>query len=1114
MAALTADKVIVELEARVNKYNADVKAAETNFDRSVKGMAASSEAAERRIMASSSGIKRALLATAATLAASFSVSAVREFADSYTRYTNQLKLAGLEGQRLVSTQESLFGVAQKYGVALEGLGTLYGRLSQAGKELGASDATLLQFTTGVAAALKVQGGSAESTQGALLQLSQALGGAIVRAEEFNSINEGARPIVQAVANGIDRFGGSVSKLRNEVIKGKVSSEEFFQGALKGFAKTEVQAEKANLTIAASFQVLNNALGKYIGQADSALSASAKVSEALTLLANNLDHIIPVITTIAALIGTRYVGALVAKTAATVTSSIADVQAALAVNALAAANARLVASGGAATASMARATASVTAYGIASGVAARTASGLGVLLGGPVGIALLAVTAAFTGLAYAAGEGDRHNKEIVATLDGGRPAIDRYRDATEKLTKATDAQRVAAQKAADVARQQAEAELKSKQAKLDSAKASLVLMQAEAARLENVPDNARNFDEGGGAPELFARQASSAQANRVKALQTVVDEMTAQIAEIAKPPAEVKFKPVDTKGKNAAANAARQALEHERKAQDDILRAQQDRAGLVIDRAQAELEAAAADVSLDADTRKAKIATAAANLALANAADRQAAIQLDRIERDRAAAVAEVALETKWTDAQRKKVTDAINEAALADRSVALAEEAVRRAEAQAKAKGAINDARRTTLDARAGDAALPTAERIAAERELIDLAHDEARARLEIILAVRGVDMATKERARSELEASFAAKPLADADNQLLDLRQEGLRLQQDQTRSLAARRRVDDEILKIAQQQRRAQADILLAQLDQSAAANELRDKTHAALAAIEDAEREGSRRSNRSPLETLSESRSNSRSETGDRANAIAARGLEGLGSALAKASLNAEGFGQSLLELGTSLVEEVLTDVYNQFVVAPLADLLNKGIASLFGDTAPKLAAAAVDGQATAATATLALAINALNAPMAALVLSANAAAAALASVAASQAASGITSSLSAGFGGARAAGGPVKRGLGYMVGENGPEPFFPGVDGTIVANGMANRPAEVQRQASVGGGNLTVINKGPPMKATRERDDQGNTQLNLEPLANQAIESAGKSGRLKKALNNSPQPKRRA
>jgi len=271
---------------------------------------------EGQVRASSNAMRSALLSSTTAIGAALSVNQIKDYADGYTQFTNQLKVAGLEGTNLGKTQNDLYAIAQRYGVQLESVGTLYGRLSQGSRELGASQSDLLKFTNGVGAALKVQGGDASASAGALLQLTQALGGTFVRAEEFNSINEGARPILQAVANGIDKYKGSVSALRNDVIAGTLTSRDFFQGFLRGSAQLETQAAKSNLTIGASFVVLNNALGKYIGETDASLSATGRVSGAIVGLANNLDAIVPALTVIGAGFATKFaVGPITAAAAA-------------------------------------------------------------------------------------------------------------------------------------------------------------------------------------------------------------------------------------------------------------------------------------------------------------------------------------------------------------------------------------------------------------------------------------------------------------------------------------------------------------------------------------------------------------------------------------------------------------------------------------------------------------------------------------------------------------------------------------------------------------------------------------------------------------------------------
>lgn len=328
-----AEKVVVELLARVDGFDGKVRQSASSFGASMKTIGQSAEKAERTVgksvrqqqaevkrlegqMRRSSGqIGNSLRGLAASFAAYFSVREVIAITDSYTRFQNSLRVAGLEGQNLADVQDRLFQSAQRYGVQLETLGQLYGRASQAASALGASQEDLLKFTDNISAAVKVQGGNVQQASGALLQLSQALQSGTVRAEEFNSVNEGLFPVLQAVAAGSDKFGGSVAKLRKAVIDGKVSSKEFFDAFQRGAPILEERAAKAALTTQAAFTQLTNALTKYFGEADKANGASAALASGIKALADNLDTIIPALAILATAMGVSYVrSALSAATA--------------------------------------------------------------------------------------------------------------------------------------------------------------------------------------------------------------------------------------------------------------------------------------------------------------------------------------------------------------------------------------------------------------------------------------------------------------------------------------------------------------------------------------------------------------------------------------------------------------------------------------------------------------------------------------------------------------------------------------------------------------------------------------------------------------------------------
>jgi tape measure domain-containing protein len=216
----------------------------------------------------------------AGLAAGLSIGSAVKFADAFTRVENSLKVAGLAGSELADVQERLFQIAQKNGTSFESLAGLYGKLALSQSALGVSTSELVGFTDTIGTALRVSGVSAEQASGALLQLGQALGSGTVRAEEFNSILEGAPAIAQAAAAGLEEAGGSVAKLRAMVNEGTISSQAFFRAIEAGSAMLESRAANAANTTSQAMQRLENAMTRFVGEADDATGASSGMAWAL------------------------------------------------------------------------------------------------------------------------------------------------------------------------------------------------------------------------------------------------------------------------------------------------------------------------------------------------------------------------------------------------------------------------------------------------------------------------------------------------------------------------------------------------------------------------------------------------------------------------------------------------------------------------------------------------------------------------------------------------------------------------------------------------------------------------------------------------------------------
>lgn len=278
--AVTADVVQVRLEADTARYVRNITTAERASSSAFNRMSTSA----RR---TSDSINRSLAGAFGAFAGTQLIRGSVQLIDAATAIGNSLRVAGLEGEELTKVYDRLFASAQQNAAPIQSLAQLYGRVAIVQNELGASTEELLNLTDTVAKALRVAGTDAQSASGALLQLSQAMGSGVVRAEEFNSILEGALPLAQAAADGLEEAGGSVAKFRQLVVEGKISSEVFFRAIEAGAHILDDRLAGAELTVSQAFVRLQNILIDTAG----GMNEGSRISGVLASGLDDLGNII-------------------------------------------------------------------------------------------------------------------------------------------------------------------------------------------------------------------------------------------------------------------------------------------------------------------------------------------------------------------------------------------------------------------------------------------------------------------------------------------------------------------------------------------------------------------------------------------------------------------------------------------------------------------------------------------------------------------------------------------------------------------------------------------------------------------------------------------------------
>jgi tape measure domain-containing protein len=233
-----------------------------------------------------------------------------EWSDEWTAAANKVAVFSKTQQETNEILDRLYNVAQKVGQPLNGVVDLYHKLSIQAKALGASIEDNIRVTEIVSKALTIQGTSAQTAHGALLQLSQAFGTGKVKAQEYNSLLTGLPLILKVAAENIDAAGGSIAKLTQLQRAGKLSSKELYDAILKGGVDIDKIFGNMNRTFQQGFAVAVNGISRFLGELNNAYGISNKFYTLMRLLVDNLGTISKLLLVVAAGIVAAFAPAIV------------------------------------------------------------------------------------------------------------------------------------------------------------------------------------------------------------------------------------------------------------------------------------------------------------------------------------------------------------------------------------------------------------------------------------------------------------------------------------------------------------------------------------------------------------------------------------------------------------------------------------------------------------------------------------------------------------------------------------------------------------------------------------------------------------------------------------
>ncbi|WP_432777832.1 phage tail tape measure protein [Pseudomonas fortuita] len=367
--------------------------------------------------------------------------------DAYGQMSDRMKAAAGSAGEYQMVQEHLLRTAQETYRPLAEAQELYIRTADVMRSLGFNTQQTLDITDSFSFLLVTNAAAADKAGSALDAYSKALQTGKVEADGWVSIQEAMPTIVTAIANAT---GKSAEEIRKLGVHGKLSLDDINTGLLRTVEANRRAAADMSTSVQDALVNIGNAVQTFLGGMEEQTGAVAGLSNVLIALADNVDLVAVAMGGAGVAALTNYVAksglavkAALADRAARIAQAEAVLQAALAdqrkaeTATILAAREAVAARGTAVQTQMSiqlaqarqREAAATTAVATAQAGLRTVSAGLLSVLGGPMGLALLAGTAAASFLLLS-----NNADQAGVSLEDLRKPVAQLREEFAKLNK--------------------------------------------------------------------------------------------------------------------------------------------------------------------------------------------------------------------------------------------------------------------------------------------------------------------------------------------------------------------------------------------------------------------------------------------------------------------------------------------------------------------------------------------------------------------------------------------------------------------------------------------------------------------------------------------------------
>lgn len=213
-----------------------------------------------------------------------------------------LKLSSRAWQEYSQSLAGVKQIAFEAGTALAANVGLVSKIAEPIRLMGGMQADVLATTQAVNNSLRIGRAGTNEAAAAMLQFAQAMGSGVLRGDELNSIMESAPRLAQAIAAGL---GVTVGQLRDLGSQGALTSQQVFKALQSQQALLAEEAARLPMTVGMAWTNAMEGIKQYVAELDKSTGSTDALASALNTVAKNIPAIATGMADIALLAGVAY-----------------------------------------------------------------------------------------------------------------------------------------------------------------------------------------------------------------------------------------------------------------------------------------------------------------------------------------------------------------------------------------------------------------------------------------------------------------------------------------------------------------------------------------------------------------------------------------------------------------------------------------------------------------------------------------------------------------------------------------------------------------------------------------------------------------------------------------